>query len=148
MDYLKLLENSYIEAQRFDPNMSERLEYLAEHIFDITTYDSEMDALFATKAVEVCEAISTKKTGEYIEDKGSYVWYLTMCNFPFFSKRIEWGTSIRYAWWDVHGPKTTTIESCGIFDGRDQMLELELDEKEWPKFIAAVIEFSKVERLP
>ena len=141
MDYLKLLETSYKCWQECDREIS-RLEYLSNHIFDFTTYDGEIDELFATKAVEVCRAINDIETFEYQEDVENYRWFLIMVNMPFFCNKLEWGTSIRGAWW-IH--EDITIDSCGLFDDNcDQILDLKLDRDEWVKFIDAVIIFSEV----
>lgn len=117
-----------------------RLEYLGNFIFDFTTYDGSMSELFASKALEVCSAISGKTTFQYIEDPLNYQWSLLMCNMPFFAKRLEWGTSIRGAWWD--GPKIK-LDSCGLC-GYDQVEALELTTAQWHEFIEALIEFAGV----
>lgn len=117
-----------------------RVEFLAAHLFDFTTYDSEMDELLGEKAVEVFQAISERKTVEYIADKEKYRWYIIMCNMPFFAKRLEWGTSIRSAWWNGAQPP---IESCGLFLNQEQITTLAFGPGEWSAFADAVIEFSK-----
>jgi len=141
MNYKKLLEDGYEQIKIFqqDPDLT-RAEYLCDHIFEIVTYDGEMAAMFGEKAVEVCNAILTGKTFEYIEDKERYKWYLTMCNFPFFKNKIEWGCSIRGAWWMTY--QTIKYTSCGMFDGREQVLNFEFKENQWKEFIEAITEFS------
>jgi hypothetical protein len=141
MDYLKLLQNSYETELRINECAPESpLEYLGDSIFDFTTYDGEMSVLFAQKAVEVCDAISSQTTFEYIKDEESYRWYLLMCNMPFFASKLEWGTSIRGAWWD----QKITFQSCGLWDGDEQLAdEMTFTGKEWALFMAAVSEFSQ-----
>lgn len=56
-----------------------------------------MSVLFARKAVEVCAAINDRQTFDYINDPNDYLWYLLMCNMPFFAERLECGISIRGA---------------------------------------------------
>ena len=103
-----------------------RLQYLSDEIFDFVTYDSEMAELFSKKAVEVCKAITERKTFEYIEDnQENLIWYLMMCNTPFFLERIEWGTSVRGAWW-----VGSTFQ------------EVEYESDEWERFVEAIIEFA------
>jgi len=135
MNYLKLLQDGF-SAQL--PAMT-KLEFLSSEIFDFATYDSNMDELFASKAIEVCEAITEGSTFEYIENRENHKWYLIMCNIPFFSSRIEWGISIRGAWWT-----NSKYYSCGLYDGDEQITdEIEFTCEEWEKFIQAIIEFSK-----
>lgn len=97
-DYRRMLEEGYGAIASTEP--IGRLEYLSDYIFNFTTYDGEMAELFACKALEVCAAISNRTTFDYIKDAEQYRWYLVMCNMPFFSDKLEWGTSIRGAWWD------------------------------------------------
>lgn len=140
LDYKAFLEHSY--ANEDYTGCDSRLEYLALHIFGFTTYDSEMDQLFARKAVEVCAAITHRTTFDYIEDPTNYTWYLVMCNMPFFANRIEWGTSIRGAWWD----SSQKIDSCGFYiDGKQVTDEQHMDDEDWERFMEAVIEFAAPE---
>ncbi len=142
MDYLKLLEHSYslVEQMQEAPPRS-RLEYLSQHIFDFTTYETEADELFARKAVEVCAAITDGKTFEYIADDQGRIWYLLMVNMPFFVGRLEWGTSIRGAWW----AEPTPIDSCGLFVGDQQQTDWTFSDQEWDAFVRAIIAFAHPE---
>jgi len=142
MDYLKLLERSYELSLHNECPPQNRLDFLGEAVFGFTTYDSGPNALFAKKAVEACEAINNKATFDYIKDPDNYQWYLLMVNMPFFSNRLEWGTSIRGAWWNYYG-ETQSLESCSLFDeDGGQILTIDFVEDEWGKFIAAMVEFA------
>lgn len=138
INYLEMLEHSYGVVRESLGPMS-RLVFLSEHIFDFTTYDHEMGELFASKAVEVCEVINEGRNFDYIKDPENYRWYLLMVNMPFFADRLEWGTSIRGAWWD-HADQT--LDSCGIWRGTEQAITMILGRDDWIAFIAAIIEFS------
>ena len=141
MDYLKLLEHSFKMDQERDSSMS-RLEYLSINIFDFTTYDSAMDELFAKKALEVCVAITYKQTFEYQKDEEGYKWYLIMVNMPFFAGKLEWGTSIRGAWWDSYRKEKFEFSSCGLYENDEQILEpLKFDEGQWDAFVKAMAAF-------
>lgn len=145
MDYKELLEHSFAIVNSEYPSES-RLEYLADNIFDFTTYDSGMSELFAAKAVEVCAAINDGKTFDYIEGAENYRWYLLMCNMPFFADKLEWGSSIRGAWWGASPGKQIELQSCGIWIGSEQWADpMMFGHEEWEKFIAAVIEFAAPE---
>lgn len=139
MDYSAMLTHSYKSECERDPELP-RYSFLACHVFDFTTYDDGMDKFLAVRAIQVCEAITHKKTFEYIESsEENYRWYIAMCNMPFFARKIEWGTSIRGAWWNSQ----ITLQSCGLWDGDDQIDRLEFSSVEWEGFIHALIRFSK-----
>ena len=115
-----------------------KLEFLGDSVFDFTTYDREQTEMFARKAIEVCRAISENTTFEYIKNSDDYRWFLVMCNMPFFAKRINWGTSIRGAWWDGAG----TYKSCGLWSDDHQVTELVLTADEWIEFVDSVVAFA------
>lgn len=143
MNYEQLLVDSYkMQVELGDESLS-RLEYLAEYVFDFTTYDGDMSELFAAKALEVCSAISMGSTRDYIKDADNYRWYLLMINMPFFAGRLTWGISVRHAWWDGKQP---SVSSCGLWCGEEQMQMLEfpqteLDARSWKEFVAALLAF-------
>lgn len=144
MAYLEILEHSYAVMQELQPGaVGTRLEYLADYVFGFTTYDSEISNLLASKAVDVCAAINDGTTTVYIRDADSYRWYLIMVNMPFFAGRLNWGTSIRGAWWDAEPVKDIELESAGIWLGETQCLTLKFPNVDaWRDFIAAVIDFA------
>ena len=117
---------------------------MSVNIFDFTTYDGEIDIFFAKKAIEVCEAITNKTTFEYIRDKENYKWYLALCNMPFFQEKIDWGSSIRGAWWGIYGDDTFKISSCGLWKNGEQVLDLELNEQQWFLFIGSMVKFAAI----
>lgn len=139
-DFGALLEHSFREESRHHLDGACRMDYLSEYIFDFTTYDSEMGELFASKAVEVCSAISDGRTFDYIKEPDGYRWYLLMVNMPFFAGRLDWGTSIRGACWAHESQK---LESCGLWRGNEQVLSMEFTRSEWIRFIGAVVEFAR-----
>lgn len=144
MNYQALLEHSFAKKNDYLDEKQSRLEYLAGDIFDFTTYDSEMDELFAQKAVEVCSAINDQETYDYIADSENYRWYLIMVNMPFFGDKLEWGVSIRGTWWSTPiNQQAITLESCGLWSETGQIMSLQLTLDEWKQFIAAIVEFAK-----
>lgn len=141
--YRKLLENSYdliIKTYEYPPRS--RLDYVGEYIFNFTTYDSKVSELFAYKAIEVLIAINNRTTYYYIENKSNYKWFLLMCNMPFFIERIEWGFSIRSAWWITKTRNKIKLETTGLYEGDKQITtEMEFNEESWIAFTTALIEF-------
>lgn len=142
-DYRRMLEEGHAEIDAFQgQGRTSRLEYLSDYIFNFTTYDGEMAELFARRALEVCDAISNSTTFDYIKDAEQYRWYLAMCNMPFFADKLEWGTSIRGAWWGEPPHKKIEFSSCGLFLDGEQLHEtMEFTRDQWREFIAAVVAF-------
>lgn len=138
--FLAVLVHSY-ENQFFECPAESRLEFLADHVFDFTTYDSEAGAFFGRKAVEVCAALSDRQTFEYIKNPDNYLWHLALCNTPFFADRINWGGSIRGAWWGEIPP----LDTCALMQDHAQMLMIEFAGDEWVHFIEAVRAFAQPE---
>lgn len=152
--YLAVLERSFKceQEDRISDSILTRLIFLSESVFDFTLYDSYMDALFAKKAVEVCNAITERKTFEYIdlyskEIPVNYKWYLIMTNMPFFANKLNWGTSIRGAYWNYgHQKKSIAFESTGIHDEEGKkILRQEFTIDQWTEFMKAVVEFAAPE---
>lgn len=145
MDFKKLLQHSFETEQGMSESPpGNHLVFLSENVFNFTTYDREIDELFAKKAVEVCEVINTGKTFDYIKDQENYKWYLLMCNMPFFSEKLEWGGSIRGAWWCGNKDRVVEFDTCGFWDGDVQLCDtFRFNVEEWKSFITAVIDFSR-----
>lgn len=141
-DYRRMLEDGFAQTNNFGGDCpASRLEYLSDHIFDFTTYDGEMSELFARKALEVCAAISNRTTFYYIKDAENHRWFLVMCNMPFFSQRLNWGTSIRGAWWDTSHPNAAEFNTCGLWLDGEQLAALSFSTDQWRELIAAVLAF-------
>lgn len=125
--YMSELDKIYHDALSIDDQMT-RAEFLGSWIFDFTTYDGYYDVLFARNMLDVLNAIRDKKTFQYILDKDNYKNYLLMCNTKFLSDKLEWGTSIRGAWF--------LDEECNICDIPVFSME---------SFVDAINEFVKTE---
>lgn len=148
MDYIKLLTDGFNTENGPCIPYASRLDYLGSEIFDITTYDSSMTEKIASKLLETIKAITERTTFEYIKIEENYHWYLLMVNMPFFQGKLNWGCSIRGAWWDLSelwNPNgVTTFTSCGLYDGDQQVTELKFStDEEWVNFMKAVIEFAE-----
>lgn len=129
--------NKYIKQlnELFDPTElsgldGSKFEFLAAEIFDFTTYDSEVDILWSKRMIEVLEAILNRKTFDYIQSsKENYYNYLTMCNMPFLADKLEWGGSIRGAWFD-----------CSEYDKEDyDFLNIQVPKKEFKLFVTQLL---------
>jgi hypothetical protein len=138
------MKEGHITLDTFQTRESSRLEYLSENIFNFTTYETEYAELFAQKALEVCSVISENSNFKYIDNPEGNLWYLLMVNMPFFIDKLDWGCSIRGAWWAEPSHKNNKIEfsSCGLFlDGKQIDETLEFTRDEWQEFIGVVITF-------
>ena len=143
MNYLALLNHSFEEIKKCSENKKiTKPEFIGEYIFEFTTYENLVLSLFAKKALEVCEAITNNNTFDYIRTEDGNLWYLIMVNMPFFEGKLEWGTSIRGAWWDLSSSKFFTLKSCGLFENGEQLLEIKFNENQWHEFIEAMIKFT------
>lgn len=90
----------YCEFLDQDDYKHTKYEWAASEVFDLTTYDSSIDELFVKKIVEVLKAIRDRKTFDYIKDENNYITYLAVCQLLTRFNWINWGTSIRGAWFD------------------------------------------------
>jgi hypothetical protein len=141
--YKEMLQTGYESAVANAEGCGEynlsKLKFLADDLFEFSTYENDIATTMARKAVEVCQAISDKNTFDYITtDEGNF-WYLIMVNMPFFQDKVDWGTSIRGAWWATYHNLHLKINGCA-FTG-----EFELsfkDEESWLDFMSALIEFA------
>lgn len=146
MSYLKLLESSYNQALSRGEFTCSKLEFIGNHIFEFETYEDVVLSLMTKKAIEVCGVITNFTTFDYIKDDNNNMWFLVMVNMPFFKNKLEWGVSIRGAWWDCYPNKCFKLESCGIYNGEEYLYEIEFDDKEWFAFIEAISVFTLSER--
>ena len=95
-----LYQQHYEFQRRNDACTNSKIRWAANYIFDLTTYDSELDELFVKAIVDVCHAIHERKTFEYIRDPSKYKRFILVCQMLDKFHWIEWGTSIRGAWFD------------------------------------------------
>lgn len=137
MDYRRLLEESYaFHTKTFDPQCT-RLEFLSGSVFEFKTYDCDVAAMFAHKAVRTC-AILSRKIPLTTHDP-DYHWYLAMVNTTFFENKIDWGTSIRTAFWQAD-----EFILNGLWYEGNQISRLALGLDEWTKFVDDLIAFSEL----
>ena len=150
--FADLLFHSYTQVKasdgsslRQDLRIASRLHYLGDYIFKFTTYDSEVAEFFAAVALEVAAAITDNATAAFIDNSDMHhKWYLVMVNMPFFSGRLEWGCSIRGAWW-CYFDGEYTLEAIGLYEDGEQLGPLELTRSEWIEFIKGMLSFAKDE---
>lgn len=109
--------------------------FLAEDLFDFDLYDSGECKWFAHTMLEVIRVILEKKNYEFINAPERYRTYLLMVNMPFLKDKLEWGTSVRGAWWAFSGPgHEKTFSVRGITD---------VPYKDTEQFMRAVLEWAE-----
>lgn len=152
-ELVKVLEEShkttveFLQSNEAPEDRATRLEFLGEFIFDFTTYDGSISEKWAKEAIEVAVAISEGKTHEYqMLNPTQYETYLKMVNMAFFSDKLEWGTSVRGAWWCLpHKQKTIILDlGTGMYNG-EQFYQIWFTMDEWKLFIQAIAEFAAPE---
>lgn len=77
-----------------------KYEWAASNIFDLTTYDGSLDEKFVKAIIEVCKVILDGDNFEYMMDERNYVKYILVCQVLDRFHWIDWGTSIRGAWFE------------------------------------------------
>lgn len=137
--YRKILEDSFIEHKEMSDYSGHEAKYsFISDLFGFTTYDSEMDSKLVTKMMPVIRAIHTGTTFEFIKDPQNYEDYIVCVNFPWFEGKLDWGTSIRGAWWS-HDTKNFS-EECMWVDGKQIILYTD-DPVAWDEMINALLQF-------
>lgn len=86
-----------------------KYEWAASHIFDLTTYDGSLDEMFVKLILEVCDVILEDENYEYIKDETNYFTFIAVCQRLSSLGWIDWGTSIRGAWFEDHQNPMLTI---------------------------------------
>ena len=144
----EMLDNAYKNCLAFAEHAT-RLEWIGDYIFDFTTYDSSMTEHLARIMLDVCIAITERKTFEYIDKSHThYANYIIMCNLPFLQGKLDWGASIRGAWWGGYNYDGKTgktdcripFKAHELFDG-----EQRFTREEWEEFIRTLAAWIEVE---
>ena len=127
--FIKILDVNYKEQTEMGIELDTKMEYLGSVIFDFTTYDGAIDVLFAERMIPVLKCILNRTTFEYQKDEKQNINYLTMVNMPFLIDKLDWGGSIRGAWFDNW--QEYEID-CGRIEIKKQELEIFItDLIEW-----------------
>ena len=140
MKYINLLKDGF--KQHFVQNTTEsKARFLVENIFELAVEDDELSAFYCSIIIDVCKALLNRTTYDYIKDEQNYKYYILVLNLPFFKDIIEWGVSIRGAWFTA-GIEPYVLTSCGLFRGEEQICQLEfLEDVDICEFIQDIIDF-------
>ena len=107
-EYYLTAYNSYRECVESCEN---KYEWVASEVLGLATYDGSLDEIFVKKFCEVCKCIADRKTFEYIESsQENYITYILVCQLLTDKHWIDWGTSIRGAWFDESSRSEKILE--------------------------------------
>lgn len=127
MDYLEILEESYQVCREdcFTCEPPSKLNFIATEVFLIWTYDSAMNDKMGREFLKICDVITKGDNFTFIDtSEENYELYLRTVSYPFFKRKLEWGGSIRGAWWK-HNP--VEIDSCGLYYKGEQLRKEKFD---------------------
>lgn len=107
--YLKYKENcetykSYIARYKLwntDDVEPTKAMWLVEEYFNLTTYDDDISQEWGDAIIEILGVINDDNNFDYIDSsEENYKKYLMVANLLEREQLIDWGTSIRGAWFD------------------------------------------------
>lgn len=132
-NYKLTLQSLYIQSKQTDREVNSKFEFVGDDIFHFVTYDTEVTEMLASKMLEVINVILQKGNSNYQENPQNYITYLMMVNMPFLKGKLDWGTSIRGAWFDEHGHHSDKEDFYCITP------ELNVPKKEIKDFLSQLI---------
>jgi hypothetical protein len=136
MNYIEKLQEEYENLMDFSEDEISKMQFLSDVVFDFTTYDGVLDEYFGQKMIEVLDVILNRTSFEYIKDESNYLNYITMVNMPFLKDKLEWGSSIRGAWFNKH-----TMPNADNFYYINS--EFTVPKSDIEDFIKSIIDWSK-----
>ena len=116
------------------PMIAWKYQWLVEEVFNLDTYDYGLSEKYAKAILEVMKVIRDRKNFEYIVDEEKYSQFILVCNLLKQYNYIDWGTSIRGAWFDYTSkePFIATTYKC-----------IKCDDNTWKYFDSESITFSE-----
>ena len=78
-----------------------KYEWASSEIFNLTTYDGSIDEMLVKHIIEICKVIMNRNNFEYIRNEANYITYILVCQLLDRFHWINWGTSIRGAWFET-----------------------------------------------
>jgi hypothetical protein len=121
--WLEWLQKMHAEMKEL-ANDPERSPYeTVAGMFGISTYDSGMDEALVRIMMPTLISIGDKTNFTLISDPQRHLHYCITVNLPLLQDRLEWGTSIRGAWYYFkkpfdphHGLIGTGSTGCDLID--------------------------------
>lgn len=141
MNYAELLEYAFANQEDTECPNESRAAFLCDKVFGITTYDEDVSELMGRVMIDVCEAITDRTTFDYIKEPVRYHWFVLMCNMPWLAARINWGTSIRAAFWEY--TQCPIDAFWPIADTHPDLRIIFRNKEQFEDFIKAAIAFGR-----
>lgn len=146
------LEKMHVKMDDMDSGGRTRYETAAS-VLDITTYDSDMDKIMVDMMMPTLLAIGDKTTFELVEGSPEqYKDFIITVNLPICERRLNWGTSIRGAWWCLDNPFDPHDGTLGVGGTPCDLIEAEPikkgEEESFVNFLNALNEFIQLPELP
>lgn len=136
MNVIDIYRAHYEEVCSWHEDEYDKYEWAANYIFDLCTYDAELDEKFVKAILEICQVIIDKENFYYIYNDKNYTTYILVCQLLNNFQWIDWGTSIRGAWFENYRDgRKVILEDIGKIDG----VPFSIDN------LKALIEFMKEE---
>lgn len=131
MVFKQLIEDRYNECNSFDPSLyRSKIDFIGQEVFEFITYDDSMSEMFTVTMLDVLECILNGKNSEYHgKSDAHYQAYLLMVNMTFLSNKLNWGTSIRTAFFDS--------------EAEHELIFATIRKGEFKQFIKELIEWSR-----
>jgi hypothetical protein len=131
-EWVKNQNESYPNGKNMNNYFNEyqkKCMFLSDAIIGITTYSDSLSAEFGDMILNTLIQINNKTTFEYIENKDNHRNFILSCNF--IIGWIDWGTSIRGAWFNTSDGKIETEEALGNVSYHKDYLEITEDFMNW-----------------
>lgn len=138
VDWSKWLQQHIKESQ--DAGMFDSEIETLVRLCGLLTYDDHIGYLLLGKFFTTIEHIINRTTFDYIKDEANYLDYITMVNLPRIAKHIEWGGSIRGAWFEYGKFEFFPDPLENEVDGVNYVIT---DQQELINYWKALIEFYK-----
>lgn len=125
-------KNKYRKGDSIDLHFTEQQKkyiFLSSAIVGITTYDDDLDVKYGKMIAETLVQIKNRTTFNYIKDEAKYQDFISSCNY--IIRWLDWGSSIRGAWFDIWDGKIEPDESLSNIDYPDDHIKITEDFINW-----------------
>lgn len=96
----EIYEAHYKEYSSTFKHEVSKYEWASRNIFDLITYDEHIDEVLVKYCLIVLDTILYRTTYEFIKSEDNYIVYIVVCQLLNEFGWIDWGTSIRGAWFN------------------------------------------------
>lgn len=129
-------------------------ELVCTEIMGMSNYDNYKDYYWGFAFLETISIISNTMFNEYLKDLDLKILkadgslneeftsvYLAVCHMTPLNNNLNWGGSIRTAWFDFQEFTPINLHECGLILGDDQVFPLIKEENDCKVFFAALLKY-------